>query len=268
MEQSLLGAMDAAFAAAGLKREPVVAACLGLAGADRPADQQVLSEWCDKLQLAAHVSVVNDGRLVMAAGTPSDWGVAVIAGTGSFALARSRDGQMRRAGGWGYLFGDEGSAYAIALAALKAVTQAYDGSGPATALTERVLEWMQIGDVKSVVPAIYGSGQTRSEIARLAEVVTAAAEAGDAVALGCLDRAASELATTARAAARLLTDACHDAIPVALAGSLLIGCRLYADQILKNFSDGLRVELSPVTFVAEPATGAIKLAGMLVRSNA
>ncbi|HBK60965.1 MAG TPA: hypothetical protein DDZ84_09250, partial [Firmicutes bacterium] len=74
-----------------------------------------------------------------------DPGVVVLAGTGSFAVGRGRgsgDAHDRNArgivtrGGWGPLLGDEGSAYAIGLAALRAVALDCDGRGERTALSE------------------------------------------------------------------------------------------------------------------------------------
>jgi N-acetylglucosamine kinase-like BadF-type ATPase len=100
---------------------PVAVACLGLAGFDRPEDKQLLSEWAETGHWAERLLLVNDGDLVVAAGTPEGWGVGVIAGTGSIAVARAPDGRKARAGGWGHLIGDEGSAYGTVLAALKKV---------------------------------------------------------------------------------------------------------------------------------------------------
>jgi N-acetylglucosamine kinase-like BadF-type ATPase len=259
MVQSLNQAIREAFDAAGLAPVTVAAACLGLAGADRPADQQRLTDWCADTELATNLSIVNDGRLVLAAGTPCDWGIALIAGTGSFVLARLPDGQMRRAGGWGYLFGDEGSAYTIALSGLRAVTRAHDRTGPDTSLVRRMLERLQVPDVPSIVPAIYGAKLARDDIARLAEVVTEAAQTGDAAAIECLRHAATELAATAAGAATVFTPEFDQPIPVALSGSLLTRCHWYSNEVLVRFRERLPA-LGPVTFVQEPARGAIELA--------
>jgi N-acetylglucosamine kinase-like BadF-type ATPase len=267
MVQSLDRAVHDAFATAGLAPGPVAAACLGLAGAGRPEDQKSVLDWAAHRQLAAKVSIENDGRLVLAAGTPADWGVALVAGTGSFALARTPDGQLRRAGGWGYLFGDEGSAYAVALAGLRAVTKAFDGSAPATMLTESLLARLQVADVKSIVAAVYGRGLDRTAIARLAEVVTSTAQAGDLVAIHCLDTAAAELAATARAAVKLLTDNGIAQIPLTLSGGLITSCPCYAERVLSMLRVNLSAELQPITYVQEPVAGAIRLARTLVGSG-
>ena len=109
-------AIALAFADAGIAPGPVAAACLGLAGFDRPDDRRLLTGWAEEARWADRLVLVNDGDLVLAAGTPEGWGLAVIAGTGSIAVGRTPAGQTARAGGWGPMIGDEGSAYAVALA--------------------------------------------------------------------------------------------------------------------------------------------------------
>lgn len=66
-----------------------------------------MREWAARARLADAVDVIEDAALLLAAGTPAGWGVAVVGGTGSMAFARSADGRTARAGGWGPLLGDE-----------------------------------------------------------------------------------------------------------------------------------------------------------------
>ena len=100
------------------------------------------SEWAEQAGWARSVLMVNDGDLVIAAGTPEGWGIGVIAGTGSIAVGRTKDGRTARAGGWGHLIGDEGSAYRIVLDALRLVARRADGRDPRPSghdpLTERI----------------------------------------------------------------------------------------------------------------------------------
>ena len=67
-------------------------------------------------------------------------GVAVLAGTGSIALARSADGREARSGGWGYLLGDEGGAYWLGRQAITAYLRWLEGRGPAGVLVDLVQE--------------------------------------------------------------------------------------------------------------------------------
>ena len=77
--------------------------------------------------------------------------MALVAGTGSVAYGRNAAGKTARAGGWGYLAGDEGSAYWIGREALAALALALDGRGPPTALLTMLL--------RSGVQAIGRSGR-------------------------------------------------------------------------------------------------------------
>ena len=86
-------------------------------------------------RLQGDVLVVNDALVALEAGAPDEPGVVVIAGTGSIAYGRNERNQAARAGGWGYMLGDEGSGYWIGRAALRAVLREADRRGPATQLT-------------------------------------------------------------------------------------------------------------------------------------
>ena len=176
-------AISHAFTAAGLERQPVAAACLGLAGLGRAEDRLLVQRWGVEIQLAQRLEVVTDAELLLAAGTPEGWGLAVVCGTGSIAIGRGPDGRQDRAGGWGPLLGDEGSGYALALAGLRAATQAEDGRGPPTILLDLLLGKLNLHEPQQLVTVLYGSGWDRTALAGLAVVVLEAAEGGDAVAV-------------------------------------------------------------------------------------
>ena len=114
--ENITDAVAAAFVAAGVRRCKVTSAVLAAAGSDRDENRRVFSEWANEIALADRFRIVHDAWPVLAAGTPECWGVALISGTGSIAFGRAADGRTTRAGGWGFLFGDEGSGYALAVA--------------------------------------------------------------------------------------------------------------------------------------------------------
>jgi N-acetylglucosamine kinase-like BadF-type ATPase len=136
-----------------------------LAGADREENRQRLERWARDRRLARVFRVVHDAAPLLAAGTPNGWGVALIAGTGSFAFAQSRDGATARAGGWGYLLGDEGSGYAIALAGLRAAALAVDRRGRRTALVEGFMARLGVPKPVDLIPAVYRIANDRKAIA-------------------------------------------------------------------------------------------------------
>ena len=250
-------AIGRAFAAANRPNCRVAAATLGLAGVDRRSGLDLVRGWAVRAAIARDVLIANDATLLLAAGTPEGWGLATIAGTGSIAFVRDPAGAVRRAGGWGYVLGDEGSAYRLTLAALHAVCHAADGAGPATSLTDALLRAMSVADVPELIPAIYQGGWDRAALAGLAPVVLRAAE-NDAVAAVIVETGAADLARTAAAAVQNQALPAGP-VPTALAGGLLLGSERYRRAFLAALrSHG--VEAGPVTPVAEPALGAVVLA--------
>jgi N-acetylmuramic acid 6-phosphate etherase len=250
-------AVRGAFAAAGLAPQPVAAACLGLAGAGRPDDQRIIHDWAREVRLAAQVEILGDVPLLLEAGTPEGWGIAIVAGTGSIAFGQSPDGRTARAGGWGYLLGDEGSGYALTLAGLQAVARAVDGRGPATALTALFLKRFGLQQPQELIATIYRGNWDRTRLAALAPEVLEAA-AIDAVAATVVAHGADALAEAAVAVSRQLGWQ-GKYIPLALAGGVLLGNEAYRQRLLEALAQrGVTAE--PVSLVAEPAEGALRRA--------
>jgi N-acetylmuramic acid 6-phosphate etherase len=238
--KSIETAICSAQAAAGLSSAPF-AACLGLAGADSPEEIALVSAWWAECFPGVRLQIVNDAWLVLAAGTPTGIGVAIISGTGSISVARGPDGRTARAGGWGHLFGDEGSGYAIGLEALRIVSQAADGRHQATLLTEFLLSHFSIQNPMDLIRKIYSLKSPRVEVGRLAVHVQTAA---------------------ATAAARQV--GLSGTTPVAAAGGMLIYWTGLQDEF-KNSASQANLKPDPFTIVKVPARGAINLAlSMLV----
>jgi N-acetylmuramic acid 6-phosphate etherase len=251
-------AVAAAFAAAGRSPAQVRKAVLGLAGADRPQEQSLVRTWAERFGLAKEVDVVNDAQLLLAAGTPEGWGIALVAGTGSIAFGRTRDGRLGRAGGWGYLLGDEGSAYALVMSALQELAHAADGRGQPTVLTERLL--FAIGGQRpmDLIPAVYRGGWDRAALAGLAPIVLDAAGQGDAVANRIAAHGAHQLALTVAAAAMRL-NLPPDHLPLAMTGGTLLNSEHYRQGVLQGL-EKLGIHADPLTLVHDPADGGVRLA--------
>ena len=250
-----------AFADAGLVVGPVAVSCLGLAGFDRPDDRQWLDEWAKGTAWAMQVILVNDGDLVVAAGTPDGWGVGVIAGTGSIAVGRAPDGRSARAGGWGPLFGDEGSGYAVALAGLRRVAQHADGRAAnpfdRDPLSRRLCEALGIADPSELVSAVYRPEVDRARIAALARAVVDAADEDQTVFAMILEPAGVELARMVAAVARTLGSR-SGPLPLAMAGGFLLTCGAVSRVLLHRLTEwGYDVRATPVR---DPVEGALILA--------
>ena len=121
-------------------------------------------------------------------------GINIVAGTGSIAYGEYA-GRSARAGGWGELFSDEGSAYWIAREGLRLFSRMADGRTARGPLYEEVRRHFALEDDLQLCAAIYGKpASDRSQLAQLARLVAQAARGGDAAARELLARAVSELA--------------------------------------------------------------------------
>ncbi len=99
-------------------------ACLGFSGG--PADKEsILAE----ILASDRTLVTDDAFIALAGATAGEPGLVVIAGTGSIAFGRNAAGRTARAGGWGYLFGDEGGGFWIARQAIRAALSFEEGWG-------------------------------------------------------------------------------------------------------------------------------------------
>lgn len=186
-------------------RDPgaLAAACLGLAGLDRPRDLAAYRPVVAALGLPAGTLLVNDSEIAWAGATGGAPGVTVAAGTGSVAYGRDARGRGARSGGWGLPFGDEGGAGWIATEAVRRVLRGCDGRQAPSTLAEALCAAAGCAEPEDLCRL--PSGMTpEAALGRLAPAVTAAALAGDPDAADIVSRAASELAELAGGIARRL----------------------------------------------------------------
>lgn len=100
-----------------------------LAGAGREPERTRLEQSLSAMGVALEVSIMSDFEAALQDAFGNGSGILVVAGTGSSAWARHQDGRSARAGGWGHVLGDEGSGYALGVAALRACMRSHDGRG-------------------------------------------------------------------------------------------------------------------------------------------
>ncbi|HXH05596.1 MAG TPA: BadF/BadG/BcrA/BcrD ATPase family protein [Vicinamibacterales bacterium] len=240
--------------------------CLGIAGVDRPGDADVVTALMRRIGYKARVLVVNDALIALQAAVGDAPGVVIVSGTGSIAYGRDRHGRAARAGGWGYILGDEGSGYWIGRSALRAVLREADRRGPATTLTPRLLAHFHVGRPQDLIHEVYYGGLRPTEIAALAAIVQAAAAEGDDVAIGILDSASRELAAAGLSVARRL-GLLDEPATFVLAGGIFRGVPWLVTALEERL-----VQASPTAQVRrledEPAAGAVHLAVAELRGGA
>jgi N-acetylglucosamine kinase-like BadF-type ATPase len=232
------------------------AVCLGIAGVDRPQDEQVIRGILRRLGYRERARVVNDAAIALAAGAPDRVGIVVLAGTGSIAYGADGSGRSVRAGGYGFLLADEGSAYWFGHQALRLAVRAADGRGPETLLRPLLFEALDVTSVQDLVPRVYERGLPKHRIAALAPQVQKARDQGDPLAADLIERGAQELALAARAVAARLDFGGREH-PVVLAGGAFKACPAMVPPLEKALGlPGAR--LAPLQ--VEPALGAVALA--------
>jgi len=170
------------------------AACFGMSGG--PEDKQAILAGIVR---AGRLMVTTDAAVALAGATASGQGIVVIAGTGSMALGRNGQGTVARAGGWGYVFGDEGGAFDIVRQAARAALRMEEGWGPETALRAALLDATGSASANQMLHRFYAPEWERSRVASLARLVDQAAAEADPVALHIVNQAAQELAQLAAA---------------------------------------------------------------------
>ncbi|MHC5753584.1 MAG: N-acetylglucosamine kinase [Nostoc sp.] len=225
------------------------AICLGLAGVGRAADIEVVKRLVQELQnkkcmpinwvlQPGNIIICNDALIALVGGIGQPVGIVVAAGTGSIVFGQNHQGDTKRVGGWGYILGDEGSAYKIAIAAMNAALKSYDGREISTSLIEDFKQHLDLENIEDLIEVVYRQKWGVKQIAALAPVVDLAAASGDIVANLIIDDAVKELVK----ATSTVMDAIFSAdlvLEIVTTGSVWQGrCKIherFAASIVKNF---------------------------------
>ncbi len=163
-------------------------------------------------------------------------GINIVAGTGSISYGE-RAGHSARCGGWGELFGDEGSAYWIGRCGLALFSRMSDGrakSGPLREIFREKFDLTHDLDMSSLVLNEWQSD--RGKIAQMSLLVYQAAEAGDALAREIFDRAAAELAEIIDATQRQLNFGDNEEIPVSYSGGVFNAGSMIIDPLSRTLN--------------------------------
>ena len=149
-------------------------------------------------------------------------GINLVAGTGSIGYGERR-GRSARCGGWGEVFGDEGSAYWIGIEGLRAFSRMSDGRLPTGPLHGLLKEALDLDDDLDLCACVMGEhGMARDAIAGLARIVSQAATGGDRAAAAILDAAADELFAIAEALRATLGFEAGEQVQLSWSGGVLV----------------------------------------------
>jgi len=252
-----------ACAAAGIAPAQVAHTCVGGSGAARPELAAIVRRAMAEI-IPTPIDVVGDMQIALEAAFDAGPGVVVIAGTGSIAYGRDRQGHTARAGGWGFAVSDEGSAHWIGRAAVSAALRAADGVGEDPQRRGALQESPCI----AVVLKAWGVNSF-ADLARAANSIPppdfaalfpAVCACHDDSALQLLAHAGEQLASLAAIVIRRLFPAADGAfVPVAMTGGVFRHAPLVVQVFYNKLRRlDLRVEINPQ--VVEPVEGALRMA--------
>ncbi len=176
----------------GLVKADILVA--GGAGLGRAREQHSLEHILKSHGLADLIIVRSDAEIALWGALSGLPGAVTIAGTGSIVYGRNEKGKVYRAGGYGYVIGDDGSGFWIGRAGLRAAIAAAEGWGESTVLKELALKRFNARQMEDIIPKIY-EGSPQKNVADFALTVMQTAENGDTVARGIVLDAAKRLAT-------------------------------------------------------------------------
>lgn len=221
-------------AKSGIGLDQVTRSCVGLGGFSIPAVQ----EWAYaqmKAFVSGEVEVCGDEVIALDAAFKGGTGILVVSGTGSVVVARSADGTIYNAGGWGPILGDEGAGWRIGVEAVRSGFWAKD-RGIETMLLAEVQNFWGLSSLGEVVEM--GNSRPGPDFAALVPLVVRCAEAGDELARAVLEQAGAELAEqVALAAVKMKETSSDDAIGVAYVGSILEHIALVREAMIAALAE-------------------------------
>jgi len=227
------------------------ACCAGSAGAEVPAGKTRLERLLKRTYPAAVVSVVHDTRLVLAA-AGLEAGIVLIAGTGAVAYGRTGDGREARAGGWGPLLGDEGSAtWCVREAAREVMRRSDAGDSPGV-----------LGEALFAAVGARSPQEMTGKLHRMREASDWASIAGVVFDAAAIDPGAASVIAGAAEALRGWVDVIRKRLsitgPVVLAGGLLLNQPRLIQAVQQRIENATPLEAAPVA-------GAVRLAEASLR---
>jgi len=249
-ERAVREAFTAAHLPPSTELEAVVIGLSGYEGAIRGAPPRLASQ---------QVRFVHDSVTAHAGAFAGGPGVIVISGTGSVGYGRDAVHQTLRVGGWGYLFGDAGSSFAIAREALARAMKDAD-HGITSHLGEAALAFFNKPTLRELADAFYLREIDRSTLASFGRVVADGARLGDASSIEVTASAATALADCAASIGERLDF--PGEFPVAWIGGS------FASAALRGAADRALVERSARAKVSDPRYQPVIGAALLALSDA
>ena len=229
-------------------------AFVGCSALDDEADGKMLESLCGGIINAKKLRMNSDVYVALKSVENAVCPCVAICGTGSMAIGENESGKIVVKGGWGHILGDEGSAYSIAVDALKCCCNFYDRNSK-DELLDAACEYFGVSDFRKAIDVIYSENTKKDYIAGFAEIVGELADKNNITAKGIIVKQAQNFTAPIY---WLLTDVKNCSV-LALYGGLFQHNKLFRDVFIREMKTeypDLRIELLTVP----PEEGALKIA--------
>lgn len=160
-------------------------------------------------------------------------GIVAIAGTGASVYGKHKNKNVR-AGGWGHILGDGGSAYYLSHKALRWMLAHYDRTGRVDGLGRSILKKAQLRSIAQL--AAYVSNADKKSIAQLSSAVFEASKKGHKGAREIILESARALALNTSVVAHRLRISKQESFPICVVGGVFEKQESY----LKAYKKALR----------------------------
>ncbi len=233
--------------------------CVGSSALFGRADEKTKKDFCDGIFNSDRIIMDSDLFIALKATGKKNTAV-VIAGTGSMAAGFNAEGEIITKGGYGYVLGDEGSGYRIALDGIREAVRALDGTGKTTILGDMLLDFAGVSSKEELVEKFYSPEKDRKALAAFSVRVSDAAKKGDEAALRILENQAELLAETVQALIKEMPP-----MPgISLYGGVFQHCEIFRDCFTRYLTD---VCEDCGVLIKEPVFGACIAAKELVECD-
>lgn len=240
----------------------------GMSGVGTPKQKQLVSSiFKETLKISTPFEIVSDTMNALYSGTYGKPGILQIAGTGSITYGINAKGFEFRLGGWGYLFGDEGSGYDLGRRAIVSVLEFEDKRTEKTILRDLLLSHFKVKSGREMIEKIYKSSVPKKEIASLSIYVFKAFKNEDSVAVKMVHDVAKQLTSNIKMVKEKLFSE-QEVSPVILAGGVFSEniLPLLIKKKLEN-DNNIYVCLPEVPPVYGSIIGALKNRGITVNEE-
>lgn len=193
----------------------------GISGAGNENNQREIKRILTELVPSnVIVEVYPDSINALYSGTIGEPGIVQISGTGSITYGINQKLEHDRVGGWGYLFGDEGSGFDIGKQGIIAVLKAFDGRGEETSLQDLLYNHFDVKSPDELIRKIYASDSPKLKIAPVSKQVFTAYNQQDNIAINIIKNVVDELTSSIYTLDQKLFNNDKKQVPLVLCGGV------------------------------------------------